>query len=393
LKPRVSNEDIGYLKVGQPVEVKVDTFPFQRYGSLKGTLISISPDAEDKNAASRDTDTRARASSQQSEASRDLANNGPNAGYVYKVHVRTEESHFVVDGEPRPVGSGMTVQADITTDRRRVIDLFLSPVVNRVAQAVSVPLLLISCVASISCSKHRDESGAMSNPSVSPGTRSDASSDYQRLWPGRPALFKLKDNLILAIPPQFQQFWRQKDEPRAPMAAEQIPTSKLVGFHFFLPNFSGYTPQNYKNDFDENKVDVVEVAAADPSQAVPDSPGYYPPNMIKRMLVPPLNESDYQEMYGLKCYPGILTRLICYGRRDPVSNENILLQVDVPPYGPATRFPLIQAHYFTPLYGGLTVAWRTNAKNLSQWREIDMQIWKFIASWNVANSADINVSR
>jgi hypothetical protein len=61
----VSNEDIGYLKVGQPVEVKVDTFPFQRYGSHKGTLISINPDAEDKNAASRETDTRAGAGSQQ----------------------------------------------------------------------------------------------------------------------------------------------------------------------------------------------------------------------------------------------------------------------------------------------------------------------------------------
>jgi hemolysin D len=134
----VSNEDIGYLKVGQPVEVKVDTFPFQRYGSLKGTLISISPDAEDKNAASRDTDTRAGVGSQQSDPSRDAANSSPNAGYVYKVHIRTEDSHFVVDSEPRPVASGMTVQADITTDRRRVIDFFLSPVVKYLDEGMKV---------------------------------------------------------------------------------------------------------------------------------------------------------------------------------------------------------------------------------------------------------------
>jgi hemolysin D len=134
----VSNEDIGYLKVGQPVEVKVDTFPFQRYGSLKGTLISISPDAEDKNAASRDTDTRAGAGSQQSDPSRDPANSSPNAGYVYKVYIRTEQFRFVVDGEPRPVVSGMTVQADITTDRRRVIDFFLSPVVKYLDEGMKV---------------------------------------------------------------------------------------------------------------------------------------------------------------------------------------------------------------------------------------------------------------
>jgi hypothetical protein len=48
-----------YLKGGQPIEVKVDTFPFQRYGTLKASLVWTSPDAEDKNAASRDTDTRA----------------------------------------------------------------------------------------------------------------------------------------------------------------------------------------------------------------------------------------------------------------------------------------------------------------------------------------------
>jgi hemolysin D len=54
----VTNEDIGYLKVGQPVEVKVDTFPFQRYGALQGVLVSVSPDAEDKSSASRDPDTR-----------------------------------------------------------------------------------------------------------------------------------------------------------------------------------------------------------------------------------------------------------------------------------------------------------------------------------------------
>ena len=85
----------------------------------KGSLIWISPDAEDKNAASRDTDTRAGAGSQSPDPKRDGADSSPNTGYVYKVHVRIEASHFVVDGEPRPVLSGMTVQADITTDRRR----------------------------------------------------------------------------------------------------------------------------------------------------------------------------------------------------------------------------------------------------------------------------------
>jgi hemolysin D len=135
IEATVTNEDIGYVKVGQPVEVKVDTFPFQKYGSLKGTLTWISPDAEDKTAASKDTDTRSGAAS-----SRDLARaaDNPNAAYVYKVHVRTDQSQFIVNGQPRSVQSGMTVQADITTDRRRVIEFFLSPVVKYMDEGLKV---------------------------------------------------------------------------------------------------------------------------------------------------------------------------------------------------------------------------------------------------------------
>jgi hemolysin D len=135
IEATVSNEDIGYVRPGQPVEVKVDTFPFQKYGTLRGTLIWVSPDAEDKNAASRDTETRSGVGS--SRTSPD-APSGANAGYVYKAHIRTNGAAFVVDGETRPVQSGMTVQADITTDRRRVIDFFLSPVVKYLNEGLQV---------------------------------------------------------------------------------------------------------------------------------------------------------------------------------------------------------------------------------------------------------------
>src|SRR5258708_888809 len=123
----VSNQDIGYLKAGQPVEIKVDTFPFQKYGTLRGTLTWVSADAEDKNAASSDLDTRSGAHATEEPQS---AANNQNAGYVYKAHVLTEQTQFVVEGSPRPMRAGMTVQADIVTDRRRVIDFFLSPVVK-----------------------------------------------------------------------------------------------------------------------------------------------------------------------------------------------------------------------------------------------------------------------
>ena len=116
------------------MEVKVDTFPFQKYGSLQGTLTWVSADADDKSAASSDLDARTGVS--KSDENRNAAN--PNAGYVYKVHVRTQQSQFMVDGAARPIRSGMTVQADIVTDRRRVIDFFLSPVVKYLDEGLKV---------------------------------------------------------------------------------------------------------------------------------------------------------------------------------------------------------------------------------------------------------------
>lgn len=41
----ISNRDIGFLKPGMPVEVRVTSFPFTDYGSLKGTLLRVGVDA------------------------------------------------------------------------------------------------------------------------------------------------------------------------------------------------------------------------------------------------------------------------------------------------------------------------------------------------------------
>lgn len=135
IEATVSNNDIGYIKVGQPVQVKVDTFPFEQYGTLHGTLIWISPDAEDKSAISRDLDTRTGAIG---ESPPQAQERDPHAGFVYKVHIRTARAQFIVNGQPRSVEPGMTVQADILTGRRRVIEFFLSPVVKYLNEGLRV---------------------------------------------------------------------------------------------------------------------------------------------------------------------------------------------------------------------------------------------------------------
>lgn len=42
----VSNRDVGFVRVGMPVEVRVASFPFTDYGSLQGTLVRLGSDAK-----------------------------------------------------------------------------------------------------------------------------------------------------------------------------------------------------------------------------------------------------------------------------------------------------------------------------------------------------------
>jgi len=134
IEATVTNQDIGYVKVGQKVDVKVDTFPFQKYGSLKGTLTWVSPDAEDKSAASKDADTRT--GEPRTDPNQQAENQ--NAGYVYKVHIRMDGERFSNGSGVAVLQPGMTVQADIKTDRRRIISFVLSPVVKYLNEGASV---------------------------------------------------------------------------------------------------------------------------------------------------------------------------------------------------------------------------------------------------------------
>lgn len=42
---QLENKDIGFVQVGQQAEVKLETFPFTRYGTVPATVTRISADA------------------------------------------------------------------------------------------------------------------------------------------------------------------------------------------------------------------------------------------------------------------------------------------------------------------------------------------------------------
>jgi hemolysin D len=83
-------------------------------------------------------DAGTRSGANTSSGSQQRPGDNTNAGYVYKVFIHTDQSALHIGGDSRAVQSGMTVQADITTDRRRLIEFFLSPVVKYMDEGLKV---------------------------------------------------------------------------------------------------------------------------------------------------------------------------------------------------------------------------------------------------------------
>ena len=124
----LENRDIGFVANGQSVEIKVDAFPFTRYGLIHGVIKSVDRDAEAQS-ASQDN--------QGSELAADkMANLEASDQLRYKVHISLAENSLVVDGRPAALLPGMSVKAEILTGRRRIIDFLLAPLLEHMHEGL-----------------------------------------------------------------------------------------------------------------------------------------------------------------------------------------------------------------------------------------------------------------
>lgn len=207
-------------------------------------------------------------------------------------------------------------------------------------------------------------------------------------WPtGYSAPIKITDELVLSVPLKYMKYaFLPCQGSNGPSEADHISRVKAINFAFFLPDFSGYTVDRFRERFDVDKVEVIYVSAGSPHEADLGAAGKYPPNQLKRALEYLADPDEYSDMYGLRCYQAriLKTTMYCYGAPGNSDHEGILFEVMIPPYAAGLVNPQMRTNYFSRRYGGIEIAWRTNVKNLPQWQEIDRQIWKFLATWDVA---------
>ena len=106
----VPNLDIGFVKLGQPAAIKVDAFPFTRFGVLHGKVVKIAsaaiPEEEAKRALA-DATAAANAAQVPSGAP------GQAESFVFPVTVALDETAMKIDEAIIPLTPGMTVTVSV----------------------------------------------------------------------------------------------------------------------------------------------------------------------------------------------------------------------------------------------------------------------------------------
>jgi hemolysin D len=102
LKVQMPNQNSGFLKVGMPVKVKFDAYPFQDYGVVEGTVRWVSPDSK-------------------------LVEVGGGKVEAFETEVVLGRDYIQSQGKKIALSLGQTATAEVVIRQRKAIDLILDP--------------------------------------------------------------------------------------------------------------------------------------------------------------------------------------------------------------------------------------------------------------------------
>ncbi len=106
VEARIKPSDVGFVRVGQPVEIKLSAYEYNIYGGVRGTVEYISPDALGDAEKGHD-------------------------GTYYRALIRAEDaSRLRARGETLPILPGMTATVEINTQERTVMSFLLQPLLK-----------------------------------------------------------------------------------------------------------------------------------------------------------------------------------------------------------------------------------------------------------------------
>lgn len=105
----MENKDVGFVREGQSAAVKIDAFEYTKYGTIKGKVTHVSRDA--------------------------IADE--KKGLIYSTKILLDRSTINVDGREIPLSAGMSVNVEIKTGDRRIIEYVLSPLLRHKRESLN----------------------------------------------------------------------------------------------------------------------------------------------------------------------------------------------------------------------------------------------------------------
>ncbi|NDD14228.1 MAG: HlyD family efflux transporter periplasmic adaptor subunit [Betaproteobacteria bacterium] len=112
---RIAARDVGFVKPGDPVKVKLDAFPFQKFGTLKGEITTVSEDAFTKDRG-------------------DLQS--PNMGSYYLARVKLASLTLERRTDEVLIRPGSSLSGEIRIGQRTVMSYFIYPLVGTLDQSL-----------------------------------------------------------------------------------------------------------------------------------------------------------------------------------------------------------------------------------------------------------------
>lgn len=126
------NHDIGFVTAGQEAIIKVEAYPFTRYGMIAGRVLRVATDAIPEPDAQQVEEAPAK----ELQSIVPTGNVQRVQNLVFPVTVTPDKATIDVDGKAMPLSPGMAVTVEIKTGKRRILEYLFSPLAEISSEAM-----------------------------------------------------------------------------------------------------------------------------------------------------------------------------------------------------------------------------------------------------------------
>ncbi|UXN58138.1 HlyD family type I secretion periplasmic adaptor subunit [Phyllobacterium zundukense] len=126
------NREIGFVAAGQPAVIKIEAFPFTRYGTIEGRVTRVATDAIPE----PDAQQLEGAAAKELQSIIPTGNVQRMQNLVFPVTVKPDITSIEVDGREMLLSPGMSVTVEVKTGKRRILEYLFSPLAEISSQAM-----------------------------------------------------------------------------------------------------------------------------------------------------------------------------------------------------------------------------------------------------------------